>query len=117
MIQFLAPAFLFGIALIAIPILIHLFNFRRYKRVEFTNVRFLKNVQEQTSRTSRLKHLLVLLSRILAIVMLALAFAQPVIRHANADLVKAGDPVSIFVDNSFSMNAQGAKGALLDRAR
>lgn len=116
-IQFLAPAFLFGIALIAIPVLIHLFNFRRYKRVEFTNVRFLKNVQEQTSRTSRLKHLLVLLSRILAIVMLALAFAQPVIRHASADLVKSGDPVSIFVDNSFSMNAQGAKGALLDRAR
>ena len=73
--QFLYPAFLFALAALAIPILIHLFYFRRFKRVYFTNVRFLKEVKEETSARSKLRNLLILATRLLAVAFLVLAFA------------------------------------------
>ena len=65
--QLLYPAFLLALAALAIPIIIHLFHFRRFKKVYFTNVRFLKEVKEETSNRSRLRNLLVLLMRLLAL--------------------------------------------------
>ena len=65
--QFVFPLFLTALAAIAIPIIIHLFHFRRFKTVYFTNVRFLKEVKEETSARSKLRNLLVLLSRAAAI--------------------------------------------------
>ena len=113
-INFLYPAFLWGLFLIIIPILIHLFNFRRYKKVYFSNVSFLESVKEQTKFASRLKHLLVLLSRIFMIIFLILAFSQPYI--AKQQIVKKKKSVAIYVDNSFSMRAQPQKGTQLDVA-
>ncbi|MCH8318124.1 MAG: BatA and WFA domain-containing protein [Bacteroidetes bacterium] len=115
--NFLYPAFLFALFAISIPILIHLFNFRRYKRVYFTNVQFLKEVKRQTTSTSRLKHLLVLLSRILAISFLIFAFAQPYIPQKAQMVQKGKRGVSIYVDNSFSMGAHGQDIALLEDAK
>ena len=115
--QFLYPAFLFGLLALAIPVIIHLFNFRRFKTVYFTNVRFLKNIQEETATKSRLKHLLVLISRMLAITFLVLAFAQPFIpseQSANKATKKA---VSIYIDNSFSMEAVNNDEQLLNIAK
>ena len=87
--NFVYPAFLYALSLIAIPIIIHLFNFRRYRTVYFTNVKFLKEIKEETAVQSRLKHWLVLISRILAIIFLVLAFAQPIIplKESNADIL------------------------------
>ncbi len=103
---FVYPYFLAALGLLAIPIIIHLFNFRRYKTVYFTNVRFLKNINDETTNRSKLKHLLVLASRLLAFTFLVLAFAQPYIPVADAG-TKKGEAkiVSIYLDNSFSMNA------------
>ena len=115
--QFLYPAFLFGLLALAIPVIIHLFNFRRFKTVYFTNVRFLKNIQEETATKSRLKHILVLISRMLAIIFLVLAFAQPFIpseQSANKATKKA---VSIYIDNSFSMEAVNNDEQLLNIAK
>ena len=75
--QFLYPTFLYALLALAIPIIIHLFFFRRFKKVYFTNVRFLKEIKEETSARQRLKNLLVLLMRLLAMAALVLAFAQP----------------------------------------
>ena len=75
--QFIYPGFLFGLLAIGIPILIHLFNFRRFKKILFTNVKFLKEVKQQSQKQRNLKHLLVLAARILAISALVFAFAQP----------------------------------------
>ncbi|MBL0031994.1 MAG: BatA domain-containing protein [Bacteroidetes bacterium] len=77
--QFIYPEFLFALSVLAIPIIIHLFNFRRFKKIYFTNVRFLKEIKQDTQSKSKLKHLLVLLSRLLALTFLVLAFAQPFI--------------------------------------
>lgn len=103
--SFIYPEFLFALAAISVPILIHLFNFRRFKRVYFTNVRFLKEVKQETRSRSRLKHLLVLLSRILAISFLVFAFAQPFLPADDQAATTGRRVVSVFVDNSFSMNA------------
>lgn len=115
--QFLYPAFLFGLLALAIPVIIHLFNFRRFKTVYFTNVRFLKNIQEETATKSRLKHILVLITRMLAITFLVIAFAQPFIpsdQSANKATKKA---VSIYIDNSFSMEAVNNDEQLLNIAK
>lgn len=114
--QFLYPAFLFALAALAIPIIIHLFYFRRFKKVYFTNVRFLKEVKEETSSRRRLKNLLVLLMRLLALAFLVLAFAQPFIPQ-KSEMVQGKKAVSIFVDNSFSMSALSQDVPLLDKAK
>ncbi len=114
--QFLFPAFLSAIAVISIPIIIHLFYFRRFKRVYFTNVRFLKEVKEQTSNRQKLRNLLVLLMRCLAIAAMVLAFAQPFI-PLSSEVKKGERAVSVFVDNSFSMNALSQDAPLLELAK
>ncbi len=114
--QFLFPGFLWALAALAIPIIIHLFYFRRFRRVYFTNVRFLRELKEETAARSKLRNLLVLAMRLLALAFLVLAFAQPFIPSDQE--VKSGQKaVSIFVDNSFSMSAETADVPLLEKAK
>lgn len=115
--QFLYPAFLFGLAAVAVPVIIHLFNFRRFKTVYFSNVSFLKEIKEETASRSRVKHLLVLAARMLAIAFLVLAFAQPFIPKKNTNISAGKKYVSVYVDNSFSMGAMSGGIRLLDKAK
>ena len=115
--SFTYPAFLFALSAIAIPVIIHLFNFRKFKTVYFSNVRFLKEVKQETQAKSKLKHLLVLAARILFITFLVLAFAQPFIPVENKKIVAGDKAISIFIDNSFSMDAINKNGTLLDEAK
>lgn len=115
--QFINPSILFALLAVLIPIAIHLFNFRKYRKVYFSNVRFLKELQQKTQKQSQLLHLLVLLMRILAFTMLVFAFAQPYIPSDKQTLPGRISVVSIFVDNSFSMEAAGSRGRLLDEAK
>nr|MBA3901205.1 BatA domain-containing protein [Bacteroidota bacterium] len=115
--KFLFPTFLFALFAIAIPIIIHLFNFRKFKKIYFTNVKFLKEVKQETQSKSKLKHLLVLCTRILAITFLVFAFAQPFIPSENSNAVIGDKVVSVYVDNSFSMQAQSEQGGLFEESR
>lgn len=114
-IHFLYPDFLWGLLFIAVPIIVHLFNFRKYKVVYFSNIDLLKEVQTETKSKSRLKHLLVLLSRILIITALVLAFAQPV-QQENTNINKDGS-VGVLIDNSFSSNNIYEEGRILDNLK
>ncbi len=115
--KFEYPGFLFAFLLLASPIIIHLFNFRRYKVLYFSSLRFLKQVEEQTRSTQKLKHLLILIARILAFSALILAFAQPYKPVEDAGK-QGGNPVlAIYIDNSFSMTLKGTEGELLSEAR
>ena len=116
-IQFLAPGFFAGLIFLTIPILIHLFNFRRYKKVAFTNVRFLKELKEETTKLNKLKHLLILLCRLLAITFLVFAFTKPVIPLTAEKKIKNQKNISVFVDNSFSMEGVSKDGPLLEVAK
>ncbi|PHN01330.1 BatA domain-containing protein [Flavilitoribacter nigricans] len=114
--QFLFPTFLWALAFLAIPVIIHLFYFRRFRKVYFTNVRFLREVKEDTSARSKLRNILVLIARLLALAFLVLAFVQPFIPQDSE--VKAGrKAISVFVDNSFSMSALSEDVPLLDKAK
>lgn len=115
--QFLNPQFLFALFALAIPILVHLFNFRRYKKVFFTNVRFLQEIRQDTQSRSRLRNLLILIARLLAVTFLVLAFAQPYLPASKATKRAAERRVALWIDNSFSMEAQGSYGTLLDEAK
>ncbi len=115
--SFLFPSFLFALFAISVPIIIHLFNFRRYKKVHFSNVSFLQALQLETRKRSRIRQWLILAARILTISCLAFAFAQPFIPGKNMDSqIKGEKAISIFIDNSFSMQAQGNDGQLQDMA-
>jgi hypothetical protein len=114
--QFLFPTFLWALLGLSIPIIIHLFYFRRFKKVYFTNVKYLREIKEETSNRNKLKNLLVLLSRCLAVAALVFAFAQPFLPKGSG--VKSGkNQVSVFVDNSFSMMAAKGDIPLLDIAK
>ena len=115
--NFIAPEFLYALGFLAIPILIHLFNFRRYKTVQFSQVRFLKSIKKQTQSTSRLKHLIVLLCRCLALTAMVFAFAQPFFADERQNEAIGKKGVVVFLDNSFSMQASAEVGSLLDEAK
>ncbi|HYH57062.1 MAG TPA: BatA domain-containing protein, partial [Anseongella sp.] len=80
--SFLFPTFLLALAAAAVPVIIHLFNFRKFRRLRFTNVRFLQEIKQETDSRSRIKHWLILAARVLTLVFLVLAFAQPYIPTA-----------------------------------
>src|ERR1700741_1709528 len=110
--SFLYPAFLFGLFALAIPVIIHLFNFRRFKKVYFTNVRFLKELKQETESKSKLKHLLILIARLLEVTCLVLVFAQPFIPLSDSRIKTGQKAVSVFIDNSFSMESVSKNGLL-----
>ena len=111
--QFKHPEILFALILLIIPIIVHLFQLRRFKKVFFTNVKFLKTVELQTRKSSKLKKLLVLFSRLLLFSALIISFAQPYISN---NVNKKPESIYIYLDNSFSMQAKGKDGELLKRA-
>jgi hypothetical protein len=115
--QFLFPGFLFSFVLLAIPILIHLFNFRRYKRIVFSDIRFLRELTQQNKKQQTVKHYLILAARILALSALILSFAQPFIPTDNTNQSAGGKRVNIYVDNSPSMEAMAGNGNLFNLAK
>lgn len=115
--NFLYPGFLFSLLAVAIPILIHLFNFRKFKKVYFSNVSFLKAVTVQHSSREKLRNLLILACQILAITFLVLAFARPYWSSGSAGSPENGNLVNIYIDNSYSMEAVNKEGSLLDEAK
>lgn len=116
--NFVHPGFLFALTALAIPVIIHLFSFRRYKRIYFPSVRFLKELKEETRSYQRLKHLLILLMRLLTLTFLVFAFAQPYIPLEKKSVATAGPKaVHLFIDNSFSMQGLGKSGSVLEEAK
>ncbi|MFI8378023.1 BatA domain-containing protein [Leeuwenhoekiella sp. NPDC079379] len=112
--QFKNPEILYALFLLLIPILIHLFQLRRYKKTPFTNVAFLQNLVQNTRKSSSLKKWLVLATRLIALTCLIFAFAQPFIPASK--IATQPKETVVFIDNSFSMQATGKKGNLLTEA-
>ncbi len=112
--QFKNPEILYALFALIIPILVHLFQLRRFQKVDFTNVQFLKAVTLQTRKSSQIKKWLTLFARLLALAGIIIAFAQPFL--ASDDIIGKQTETVIYLDNSFSMQAKGSKGPLLKRA-
>jgi len=112
--QFKHPELLYALFLLLIPIIVHLFQLRKFEKVSFTNVAFLKEAKLQARKSSQIKKWLVLCTRLLLLACIVLAFAQPII--ANKNVFKSKKETVIYLDNSFSMQAKGNQGELLKRA-
>ncbi len=108
------PEILYFLFLLIVPILVHLFQLRRFKTSYFTNVRFLKELAIQTRKSSKIKKRLLLATRLLLLTCAIIAFAQPFFEAADSK--NASNEMYIVLDNSFSMQAKGKKGELLKRA-
>jgi hypothetical protein len=101
---FLYPTFLWALTALSIPVIIHLFNFRKTTRIYFSNTRFLKQIKDATTAKRRLKHYLILASRLLFLFFLIIAFCQPVI--PAEEQLSSNPDVVLYLDNSQSMSAQ-----------
>lgn len=112
--HFKHPEILYFLFLLIVPILVHLFQLRRFKTSYFTNVRFLKELSIQTRKSSKIKKRLLLATRLLLLAFIIFAFAQPFFEAADSK--NASNEMYIVLDNSFSMQAKGKKGELLKRA-
>ncbi|MBL7871046.1 MAG: BatA domain-containing protein [Cyclobacteriaceae bacterium] len=97
------PQFLWALTALSIPIIIHLFNFRKTTRIFFSNTRFLQQVKQETTQKRKLKRYLVLTSRLLFLLFLVLAFAQPFL-PAREQLTSQRNLI-VYLDNSYSMSA------------
>ncbi|MFH6972459.1 BatA domain-containing protein [Flavobacterium petrolei] len=112
--HFKHPEILYFLFLLIVPILVHLFQLRRFKKEYFTNVRFLKALSIQTRKSSKIKKWLLLTCRLLLLTCIIIAFTQPFFE--SKDSKNANNELYIILDNSFSMQAKGKKGELLKRA-
>ncbi|NJX15005.1 BatA domain-containing protein [Tamlana crocina] len=112
--QFKHPEILYALFLLLIPIIVHLFQLRKFQKVDFTNVAFLKEATLQTRKSSQIKKWLILFTRMLLLAALVFAFAQPF--TSKNDVFKTEKETVIYLDNSFSMQAKGNKGELFKRA-
>ena len=112
--QFKHPEILYFLFLLVLPILVHLFQLRRFKKEYFTNVRFLKELSIQTRKSSKIKKWLLLATRLLLLTSIIIAFAQPFFKVKDSK--NSSNEMYIVLDNSFSMQAKGQKGELLKRA-
>ena len=108
------PEILYFLFLLIVPVLVHLFQLRRFKKEYFTNVKFLKELSIQTRKSSKIKKWLLLACRLLLLTCIVVAFAQPTFKAKDSQ--NKTNEMYIILDNSFSMQAKGKKGELLKRA-
>jgi hypothetical protein len=115
--SFLNPSFLWALFAMAIPVIIHLINFRKPKVVYFSNTSFIEDIKKETRTKTKLKQILILIARMLTIAMLVFVFAGPYIPTGEKSNDKISDLSIIYIDNSFSMDADAGNGKMFDRAK
>ena len=110
------PEFLTGLLALLILLAIHLFNFRRHKKVYFSQVKLLKQVTTETKKQRNLLHIIVLVLRMLAIFFIVMLLAKPVFESADKQKPPVSGEKSLYIDNSFSMMSEGNRGRLFNNA-
>jgi hypothetical protein len=111
--QFQNPEVLYFLALLIIPILVHLFQLQKFVKMPFTNVAFLQKLVQQTRKSSRIKKWLILATRLLLFLAIIFAFSQPYFSDKKTDI---NQHTFVYLDTSLSTNAEGEKGNLLQIA-
>jgi hypothetical protein len=106
-VSFLAPLFLAGLAALAVPLIIHLINRERREVVPFPSLMFLQRIPYRSVRRQKLRHILLLILRCLALAILVMAFARPFVkRDTPARAIGTGArELVVLVDRSYSMGA------------
>ena len=115
--EFLYPNMLYALFALLIPVVIHLFNFRRHKTVYFSNTSVLKTIEQENSKTKKLKHFFVLMARMFFIAALVIAFAYPYKKDNNIVNKNVNNLIAVYVDNSMSMQSLSAEKTLFEDSR
>lgn len=115
--SFLYPNILWCLFALAIPIIIHLFNFRRHKIVYFSNTATLKTIEQENAKTKKLKYIIALIMRMLFVAGLVFAFAYPYNPEQKLKTDDADNLVAVYIDNSMSMQSQSSEISLIEDAR
>ncbi len=115
---FLNPAVLLGLLAASIPVVLHFLNLRKLKKIEFSTLAFLKELQKTKIRKIKLKQWLLLFLRITIITFLVMAFARPTVKTITIGSSSAAKTTAVFIiDNTFSMSVVTEKGSYFNRAK
>ena len=115
---FLNPFVLFGLAAAAIPILLHLLNLRKLKTVEFSTLRFLKELQKTSIRKLKTQQIILLILRTLIVIFSVLAFSRPTVKSTLPSIgTHAKSSIIIVLDNSLSMDITDEDGNRFSKAK
>lgn len=116
---FLNPAILFGLFAASIPVIIHLFNLRKLKKIEFSTLAFLKELQKNKIRKIKLKQWILLALRVLIILFIVMAFARPTLKSFQiGGTTSAAKTTAIFIlDDTFSMSVVDQKGSYFNQGK
>ena len=116
---FLNPAVLFGLLAASIPIIIHLLNLRKLKKIEFSTLQFLKELQKNKIRKIKLKQWLLLALRVLIILCIVTAFARPTLVGVSiGGTTSAAKTTAVFIlDDTFSMSVVDQNGSYFNQAK
>ena len=103
--SFLNTIMLAGLAAVAVPIIIHLLNRRKFKTVTWAAMKFVKLSVDQNQRRMRIEDLILLLIRCALVALLALALARPALKDSSTDVLGQAKVTGIVIlDNSYSMD-------------
>lgn len=115
---FLNPAVLLGLLAASIPIVLHFLNLRKLKKIEFSTLAFLKELQKTKIRKIKLKQWFLLLLRIAIITFLVMSFARPTVKMITLGSSSAAKTTAVFIiDNTFSMSVVTEKGSYFNHAK
>ena len=116
---FLNPAVLFGLIAASIPIIIHLLNLRKLKKIDFSTLQFLKELQKNKIRKIKIKQWLLLALRVLIILAIVTAFARPTIVGVSiGGTTSAAKTTAVFIlDDTFSMSVVDQNGSYFNQAK
>ncbi|MBI2620582.1 MAG: BatA domain-containing protein [Ignavibacteriales bacterium] len=116
---FLNPLVLLGLFAAAIPLLLHLLSLRKLRTIEFSTLRFIKELQRTRIRRLKLRQILLLILRTLLVILIVLAFSRPTLRGSLPPAVStlAKSSAVVLLDDSYSMTASDEHGEYLKQAR
>lgn len=113
--SFLNPIFLYFLPLTAAPVIIHLLGRKRYHNVEFSSLRFLRELEPDVIRHLKLRQILLLILRSLIILLIVMAFARPYRTHRSSGIfIGKGETLYLLIDNSCSMSEYRQGATLLE---
>ena len=115
--QFVHPEVLWSLFALTIPVIVHLFSFRRHRKVRFSQTAFLREVQQESRSRNQIRHWLILLMRLLAMACIILAFAEPLLDASDREAEDGRTTLSLYLDNSPSMELEGPNGPLLEASK
>jgi hypothetical protein len=113
----LNPFLLFGLLGTAVPVVIHLLSRRTARRMDFSTLDFLMNLERKSMRRVRIRQLLLLLIRVALVAAVALAMARPTLTGVSAGEGVGSTAAAVVLDASYSMNAAFEGSTLFESAK